>query len=309
MRALAILLAGVLAGVQGASWLWDTLDDGQAGPYAGLVAGAFVRSAWASCSGLSGRAMTARAMRLAGWLWLIAAIGLPAPGLGQQSFSEASPGDISSVVVRSADLWTVGEIPGASSLPTVSVDSGAPFDLAIARAVRGSGLQDTRLIRITADVAGFASVPGSGILSVALYGIGELRDRPDLRDVGWHTGQALAVTAAATLAGKVAAGRARPWLSPDDPHDFRFGRGVSGDRYQSFPSFHSAAAFAAATAIAADEHTRATPARGWIIPLAYGTAVLSGVSRIYQEKHWASDVLVGALVGTLSGAGVAWVND
>lgn len=197
------------------------------------------------------------------------------------------------LAVRVSSPWEASARPFAAG--------PASLDLAVAHAVRRSGVQDSRLIRITADVAGFAAVPGTAILAGALYGAGELRDRPDLSDVGLHTGEALAVAAAATLVGKVAAGRARPFVSPEDPGDFRFLRGISGDDYQAFPSFHTAAAFAAATAIAADPHTRATPAREWIIPLGYTTAVLSGVSRIYQDKHWTSDVIVGALVGTLSG--------
>jgi membrane-associated phospholipid phosphatase len=33
----------------------------------------------------------------------------------------------------------------------------------------------------------------------------------------------------------------------------------------------------------------------------YGAATLTGVSRIYNNQHWASDVLAGAAVGTISG--------
>lgn len=205
-----------------------------------------------------------------------------------------SPLHVDTLAIRAASPWT-GVGPG----PIVA--GPASLDLAVAHAVRRSGVQDSRFIRITADVAGFAAIPGTAVLAGVLYGIGELRDRPDLSDVGLHTGEALAVAAGATLIGKVAAGRARPFVSPEDPGDFRFLRGVSGDEYQAFPSFHTAAAFAAATAIATDPHTRATPAREWIVPLGYTTALLSGVSRIYQDKHWTTDVVVGALVGTFSG--------
>ena len=35
--------------------------------------------------------------------------------------------------------------------------------------------------------------------------------------------------------------------------------------------------------------------------LAYSGAFLDGVSRVYRDTHWPSDVAAGALVGTISG--------
>jgi hypothetical protein len=41
--------------------------------------------------------------------------------------------------------------------------------------------------------------------------------------------------------------------------------------------------------------------RIWIAPLLYGGATLAGMSRIYQDEHWASDVATSVLIGTVSG--------
>jgi hypothetical protein len=41
--------------------------------------------------------------------------------------------------------------------------------------------------------------------------------------------------------------------------------------------------------------------RPWIRILSYSTASLIGLSRITENKHWASDVLVGAAIGYLTG--------
>lgn len=75
------------------------------------------------------------------------------------------------------------------------------------------------------------------------------------------------------------------------------GKSASGkNEYSSFPSGHTTVAFAAATVFASEYRTKI------VIPIiAYSAATLIGISRITENKHWASDVLVGAAVGFLSG--------
>lgn len=66
----------------------------------------------------------------------------------------------------------------------------------------------------------------------------------------------------------------------------------------SFPSGHTAASFAAATALASFYPKAA--------PLAFTLATAVGLSRVYLGHHFASDVAVGAGVGVGIGTGVAW---
>ena len=47
---------------------------------------------------------------------------------------------------------------------------------------------------------------------------------------------------------------------------------------------------------------------GWVQYAAYGTASLVGLSRIYHNAHFTSDVLAGAAIGTLVGTGVVGFN-
>src|SRR3954449_1096455 len=63
---------------------------------------------------------------------------------------------------------------------------------------------------------------------------------------------------------------------------------------RSLPSGHASTSFATATVL--QTHY------GWKLGLpAYIAATYSGVSRIYENQHWASDVVLGAAVGIASG--------
>lgn len=63
----------------------------------------------------------------------------------------------------------------------------------------------------------------------------------------------------------------------------------------SFISSHTSNAFTTATAFAI-----CFSDKKWVPIVAYSTASIVGLSRIYQNQHWTSDVLVGAAVGFLS---------
>lgn len=66
--------------------------------------------------------------------------------------------------------------------------------------------------------------------------------------------------------------------------------------YSSFPSGHTTVAFAAATVFALEYKDKL------IIPIiAYSAATMIGLSRITENKHWSTDVLVGAALGFLTG--------
>lgn len=70
----------------------------------------------------------------------------------------------------------------------------------------------------------------------------------------------------------------------------------------SFPSGHTTGAFAMAAVI--DAALR--PKFGyWQTPLLFSAAALTGASRVYDQKHHPSDVVVGAAIGTAVGY---WVS-
>ena len=69
----------------------------------------------------------------------------------------------------------------------------------------------------------------------------------------------------------------------------------------SFPSGHTTAAFAAATVFAVEYRNKP-----YIPIIAYSAATLVGLSRITENKHWATDVLAGAALGYLTGRQVSF---
>ena len=109
---------------------------------------------------------------------------------------------------------------------------------------------------------------------------------------------------------KGAAGRARPYVAGDtSPRDFKFGRGFNKGRgYVSFPSGHTTAAFAAASVVTAETMHWWPGSWKFIGPVMYGGATMVGLSRMFNNQHWASDVAMGAAIGTFAGRKVVFYN-
>ncbi|MDB5014568.1 MAG: phosphatase family protein [Daejeonella sp.] len=75
------------------------------------------------------------------------------------------------------------------------------------------------------------------------------------------------------------------------------GRDASGKKINSsFPSGHASAAFAAATVYAMEYRDKPI-----IKIVSYGAASLIAMSRITENKHWVTDVIVGSMLGHLCG--------
>jgi membrane-associated phospholipid phosphatase len=96
-----------------------------------------------------------------------------------------------------------------------------------------------------------------------------------------------------TQAVKITAGRKRPNADgTTHPHDWE-GPFFNGN---SFFSGHTSTAFAVATVYA--QRYKHQP---WVPIVSYSLAALGGLQRIYGNRHWAGDVLMGAAVGTATG--------
>ena len=130
-----------------------------------------------------------------------------------------------------------------------------------------------------------------------------------MADLGLHSTEAIVVSAGITSVIKGLAGRQRPsHAGVNDPDDFKFGGGFASGGSSSFPSGHATAAFAAATVVTLETHRWWPKSTWYIAPIMFGGASLVGVARLYTNAHWASDVVMGAGIGTLTGLKVFRYN-
>jgi membrane-associated phospholipid phosphatase len=117
--------------------------------------------------------------------------------------------------------------------------------------------------------------------------------------------QAYITSALAESSLKFLFGRTRPsFYDPNEEAEPKFlgpfgntSRDFLGGRSNSsFPSGHATAAFAAATVFAMEyKNTK------WVPVLSYSAASLIALSRITENKHWTTDILVGSVLGYFSG--------
>jgi len=150
---------------------------------------------------------------------------------------------------------------------------GHPADNRVSTGLAGS--QSLHSFFRAGETIGAASVQMASAL--ATYSIGRATGKPKVAALGADLVRAQIVSQAMTQGIKLTVGRARP----------------DGTQY-SFPSGHSASAFA--TAAVLQRHL------GWKAGIpAYGVATYVAASRIQVKRHYLSDVAFGAALGMMAG--------
>jgi membrane-associated phospholipid phosphatase len=179
--------------------------------------------------------------------------------------------------------------------------ASAPLDRRWARTLQDSTVQASQFLQRVANVVRAIADPGAYVIGATMYAVGRGTKNEKAADLGLHGLEALVFGHGLGLLLKGVVGRARPYHDIDNPHNYRLFRGFGGGPYRSMPSSHTIAAFAAAAAVTS-ETSRWWPASVWYVaPAMYGGAALAGMSRMYQNRHWASDVITGAAIGTMAG--------
>jgi hypothetical protein len=178
------------------------------------------------------------------------------------------------------------------------------FDVKISRWVQSPSVQGGSSRRNLVDNLTHINETPLTIGAVLTYGVGRLGRWNTVTDVGLHMTESLVLTDVFSQVIRGPVGRVRPLESPDDAFKFQFGKGFTSFANRSFPSLHSASAFATAASLTAEIHERNSTA-AWVAgPLLYAAALIPGGTRLYLNQHWMSDVVSGAFVGTLFGVKV-----
>ncbi|MEJ7804529.1 MAG: phosphatase PAP2 family protein, partial [Telluria sp.] len=123
---------------------------------------------------------------------------------------------------------------------------------------------------------------------VATSGVAVAMGDDRMQNMGIISLQSVFASLGVTAVGKYAIQRARPDENRG-PWE-RVGEGQSRAN-SSFPSGHSAMAFAAVTPFAQE----------YDAPWLYGVAAVSAMGRVAGRKHWVSDTVAGGLIGYATG--------
>ena len=118
------------------------------------------------------------------------------------------------------------------------------------------------------------------------YGASYLLNDDKLKEVSKDSIISSIISSSITMITKIFFGRERPYSEKGSFSFKPFAPLTEGSTYTSFPSGHSAVAWAVYTPYAI-EYTACL----------YSIPIGISFSRIYEDKHWLSDVIVGSLIG------------
>ncbi len=135
---------------------------------------------------------------------------------------------------------------------------------------------------------------GEGLPVALFFTYGIVTQNQKALNTGWMTLESMGVAVGISFLLKYTFTRSRPFTNNGSNNWFH---GYSKYRdYRSFPSAHSASAFAVASVISSQYSEYR-----WVAPISYTLATLTALSRIYDDQHWFSDVILGSSIGYFTG--------
>lgn len=203
-------------------------------------------------------------------------------------------------------VTSTGPSTKAMLLSAAAVAVAFPLDGRVRNWAQKPARQDNGVLRNAADVLtplGSTVAAGTG---VALFAFAHLTHRPVLADEVWHSGQAVIYASTYTQILKFLTHRTRPYVPPHDPGTIFHGSLTIDAERWSFPSGHTTFAFAVAGAASEELKLHGFPHANLIEGTLFTLAGGVGLARIYDDKHWLSDVVLGAAIGTF--ASRRWVR-
>ncbi len=235
-------------------------------------------------------------------LFLVIALALPYPASAKVArndnytdFSNTQFGLLSGMAVANL-LLALQDPPD-----TARWNGGILFDGPVRSALRLDTRDARDRIGTVGDIMLYSLVAYPGVVDAGLDAGLSQKDGHIASQMFFANTQAFLLTGLAVLLFKQVAARNRPYqgeCASDPNYDSGCNRGESR---VSFFSGHTAFSFTGAGLICA--HHKGLDLAGGMTPcyISIGAAFLVGLTRILADRHYASDVLVGAVVGWLSG--------
>lgn len=187
---------------------------------------------------------------------------------------------------------------GIALAATIAV---APLDRPISKEFRESGWQNNGMLHGASNFLAFTGGPGPFVLGMGFFAVGEATRSQGLSSTGVHVTESVLLAAAVTALGKGIAGRALPGVQTKEEFEWDRGFHHGNGPFVSFPSGHTAAAFAMASALTEESAYWHPGSQRYVGPAAYLLATGVGVARLYKNVHWASDLPLAAAIGTWAG--------
>ena len=199
-------------------------------------------------------------------------------------------------------LVTIGARPAAGPQSEVSHSYGVINDLdrAVQQSLQAPGLQQNTALRFIGRAFNWWGGPGVVWFAALCWLGGRMWKRARVSEIGLRGLEAIAVASALSGIIKGFAGRSRSFLTPGEPWHWSFAHGWTDARYFSMPSGHTTATFAFAAAVTLVA-VRVPRFRAAIAAVVFASAGLVGFARVFTNQHWLSDVVVGALLGSITG--------
>ena len=166
------------------------------------------------------------------------------------------------------------------------------FEEDLLRKVRSIENADIQTAMVVGERVGSFVAPGLGIFPYAFYSaFSKTKKHEEVLSMWRDAAEAMVLSTGVTWITKSAVGRARPYMNKGA---WGFSPFTGSSDYFAFPSGHTSVSWSVLSVLS---HYSSD----WVGPVFfYSLATLAGVSRIYDNKHWATDVVAGALIGYYS---------